>query len=254
MNYKKSLIITIFFALVLFLNAGQANGFVIPANDNAKSVSKGPENSPEIGDGWDLERVDFVHPAKPQNPGSGGGGTDKCYKLMGVKWLDSNISYTINTSNSQGLSPSFIGSTIGRSAENWDAQTSYDLFNDSYTTNTSAVYGVYDGENSIQFDSYPNDGVIAVTSVWYTRIGKRIVEFDMLFNTNYAWGNVDSNPALMDLENIATHELGHAAGMNDIYSTSCGEVTMYGYGTEGEIKKRSLEQPDIDGLRKMYGI
>jgi len=58
----------------------------------------------------------------------------------------------------------------------------------------------------------------------------------------------------MDLQNIATHELGHAVGLNDIYSGSCSYVTMYGYSTEGDIGKRTLEQPDITGLQTMYGI
>jgi len=57
----------------------------------------------------------------------------------------------------------------------------------------------------------------------------------------------------MDLENIAVHELGHTVGLSDIYSTACSEVTMYGYSTEGETSKRTLEQPDITGLQRMYG-
>ena len=57
----------------------------------------------------------------------------------------------------------------------------------------------------------------------------------------------------MDLQNIATHELGHSAGLNDIYSSTCSEVTMYGYSSYGETKKRTLEQPDITGLQKIYG-
>ena len=58
----------------------------------------------------------------------------------------------------------------------------------------------------------------------------------------------------MDLQNIAVHELGHSFGLADIYSSSCAEVTMYGYSTEGETKKRTLEQPDITGIQKLYGI
>lgn len=58
----------------------------------------------------------------------------------------------------------------------------------------------------------------------------------------------------MDLQNIATHELGHGVGPGDIYSSSCSEVTMYGYSSYGENKKRALEQQDIIGLQKMYGV
>jgi len=106
----------------------------------------------------------------------------------------------------------------------------------------------------ISFGDYPNDNVIAVTSVWFTRVGKRIVEFDQLYNTRFTWGDATVNPAVMDLQNIATHELGHGVGLADIYSTTCSAVTMYGYSTEGETQKRTLEQPDITGLQRMYGL
>ncbi len=89
---------------------------------------------------------------------------------------------------------------------------------------------------------------------WFTRVGRQIVEFDILFNDVYVWGDAFANSEVMDLANIATHELGHGAGMGDVYSSSCSEVTMYGYSTEEETKKRTLEQPDITGLQKMYGI
>ena len=56
----------------------------------------------------------------------------------------------------------------------------------------------------------------------------------------------------MDLQNIATHELGHAVGMDDIYTDSCSHVTMYGYSYEGDTEKRTLELPDIEGLLRMY--
>ena len=106
--------------------------------------------------------------------------------------------------------------------------------------------------NAIDFGDYSDDKVIAVTSVWYTPKGRQIVEFDIRFNTRFSWGDAESDK--MDLQNIATHELGHSIGLADIYSTACSAVTMYGYSDYGEIQKRTLEQPDITGLQKMYGI
>ena len=41
----------------------------------------------------------------------------------------------------------------------------------------------------------------------------------------------------MDVLNIATHEIGHAAGMGDLYTTSAQEETMFGYSNEGETKR-----------------
>ena len=56
----------------------------------------------------------------------------------------------------------------------------------------------------------------------------------------------------MDFESIATHELGHSVGMGDLYTTDCGEMTMYGYATDGETKKSSLEDGDITGVKELY--
>ena len=55
----------------------------------------------------------------------------------------------------------------------------------------------------------------------------------------------------MDFENIATHELGHAVGLGDLYN-DCTEETMYGYASYGETKKRTLEAGDITGIKKLY--
>ncbi|MFH1182567.1 MAG: matrixin family metalloprotease [Candidatus Woesearchaeota archaeon] len=238
-------------ALMIFSISGSAS-MIIPANDNAKDNSAAPEKSPAIGDNWDIGRVDFIHYAKPESPAKPGK-TTTCYKLMGVKWNTFPVNYAINPTNTQGLSESFITSKISTSAEAWDAATSKELFNNEYAVNDTAVYRVYNGQNAIVFGPYPNNGVIAVTSVWYSKRTRQILEFDMLFNTYFAWGNAEANPLLMDLQNIATHELGHSVGMNDIYTTTCSAVTMYGYSWEGDIDKRSLEQPDITGLRSMYG-
>lgn len=247
-NYILSgLIIAVLFSILV------TGSMLIPANDNAKENAQAPEHSSAIGENWDLERVDFIHYVRPENPGRFGK-TSTCYKLMGVKWKSLPVKYVINPINSQGLSESFITSTISASAETWDASTSSELFNNSYTINYFATYGVQDFKNSIDFADYPNDGVIAVTSVWYTRVGKQIVEFDQRYNTRFTWGDATIDSSKMDLKNIAVHELGHAVGLGDIYSTSCSSVTMYGYSTEGETSKRTLEQPDITGLQTMYGV
>lgn len=203
---------------------------------------------------WGLEKMVFVHydkaknnnNAKPQK-------TTTCYKLLRYTWNTLPVNYVINPGNAQaGLSEGFIVDAISSSAETWDEATIQNLFS-SPEVDYEADYGIQDYTNAVAFGDYPDSNVIAVTSIWATRVGKRIVEFDMLFDTDYVWGDATSNTGLMDLQNIATHELGHAAGLADLYTSSCTEVTMYGYSGYGETKKRSLEQPDITGLQTMYG-
>jgi len=87
---------------------------------------------------------------------------------------------------------------------------------------------------------------------------RKIIEFDILFDTDYEWGYAGptdedelGDTSVMDLQNIATHELGHGLGLADIYN--CPEVTMYGYSDYGETQKRTLDGPDITGIQELYG-
>lgn len=40
--------------------------------------------------------------------------------------------------------------------------------------------------------------------------------------------------------------------MNDIYTSICSQVTMYGYAGYGETNKQSLEAADIAGISALY--
>lgn len=253
---KKTILGILVITVLLTISGIVSAGMLIPAADQAREKAKAAEKSPVINEtasgNWEIDRVDFIHYAKPANPGKAPK-TENCYKLMGIKWSLLPVSYSINPGNSQNLSEDFVKSAIATSAEIWDTVTSKELFNDIYSIDYSAAYGIQNYQNAIVFGSYPEDNVIAVTSVWYTRRGKQIVEFDMLLNAKFNWGDATLDPTVMDLQNITTHELGHSVGLDDIYSASCSAVTMYGYSAYGEIKKRTLELPDITGLQTLYG-
>jgi hypothetical protein len=210
-----------------------------------------------------LERIIFIHHQKGfyAKPPWAGGGEPACYEFLDkwAKWKELPVSYVIDPQNPQGLSEDFIGQAISAGAEEWDYWTGAELFNDSY----SFVYdGSFDtdapdGRNELLFGDYPQDGVIAVAVVWGYFAGppdyREIIEFDVMFDTDYLWGDATLDPTVMDLQNIATHEIGHGAGLDDIYDSSCSEVTMYGYSNYGETKKRTLEPPDITGIQELYG-
>lgn len=240
--------------LQLFMLSSAASAILIPAAPPAQENSQAPYKSAAFSAYWDLERVDFIHYAKPTGAPATKK-TDPGYKLMGVKWLTPE-GYAINNANivGEGLDTAAVITILEKSSTTWNEPIiSKDLF--GAISPTEAKYGVYDETNTIAFGPYSgSSNVIAVTSVWYTRTTKQIVEFDMLFNTYYPWGDADiSGSGVMDLQNIATHEFGHAVGLADVYSASWSEVTMYGYATAGETKKRSLEETDLAGLRKIYG-
>ena len=204
------------------------------------------------------DAVQVVYVLKDDNnyakPGGTPGGAKPSadYKIWfkGYK-TDIPAPLTVYTANPEGLSASFVYNTIVTSAATWDSETSADLVGTiSQVDDESGVLG-RDYQNSIMFGTYSDNRAIAVTYAWIDRATKQLIEFDILFNVYYDWGNAD--PTKMDLQNIATHELGHGFNLADIYDQSKSALTMFGYSGEGDTAKRTLELGDIAGIHAVFG-
>ncbi len=203
----------------------------------------------EYGTGKDLGlvRVTTIHYAKSVDQGKSGR-TETCYKLAKWKWADP-VQYTYADNAAY---PPFEDALISAETE-WDTHTSDELF--TGPVEGAAIWSAStDTVNSVLYGDYSTDGVIAVTRTWYTPGRTRwAVESDILFDTDFDWGTTGESSE-MDLQNIATHEIGHTLGLSDLYSSSCSAVTMYGYSKEGDVEKRTLEPSDITGLQLIYGL
>ncbi|MCR4368792.1 MAG: matrixin family metalloprotease [archaeon] len=228
------------------------SGLVLALPPQAKEKDKGP-----------LEKITFIHykksNAKPPWAGGGNDSAATCYGFLakGAKWKATE-NFLINPTNSQGISSSLIVNSTNAGIEAWDSESLFNIFgNPSIDSLASYNNGSLDEKNTLSFGTISDSGAIAVTNVWGYFSGppktRELVEWDMLLDqTDFQWGNADADPAKMDLQNIITHELGHSAGLGDLYTSGCAEETMYGYSTEGETKKRTLESGDIAGLAELY--
>lgn len=214
-----------------------------------------------------VEGYAFVHHKKAFANKKSAARTPVCYGYLatGARWKVQEP-WVINPANSRGLASDFIFSTISSSIDKWeDAGDGYlnngvsvQMLGNGNITNSvlTAESASPDGVNEVYFGSVADSGAIAVTTVWGIFSGptqnRKLVEWDMVFDqVDFDWAS-NGDVAKMDFENIATHELGHAVGMGDIYNSSCSSVTMYGYATEGETKKRDLAPADIEGVDKLY--
>lgn len=275
---RKNLTLGFVMAAILVLSF-TATAMLIPAAQQAKDKAAAPDNSPAIEKADDhlvltppgLEKIVFIHYKKGfAKPPWAGPPEEKveCYDFLGkwVKWQKLPVNYVIDPTNQDGLTEEFVSNAISTGAEEWDSWTGAELFNDTYAIVYDGSWDsdAPDGRNEFLFGDYPQEGVIAVTVVWGYFTGppssRKIVEFDVMFDTDWTWGyagptneNELGDTSRMDLQNIATHEIGHGAGLDDVYDLSCSEVTMYGYSEYGETKKRTLEPPDITGIQELYG-
>ena len=207
-------------------------------------------------------------PDKPPKPDDGDGGGGKLwYKDSGIQWVTPKADFLYNPT---GAPPGNFLSAVQKGFDTWTAveSSNFTFGNGS----TSIVYGIssldnyMDGQNVVGWadlnaEGWPN--AIAVTMVWY--LGDTILEVDMAFNNNsqFAWsyngpgdeiwdnGNtVDKYD--VDVQNIATHEVGHWLMLEDLYNKPAGEQTMYGISAEFDLQKRSLESGDIAGITSIY--
>ena len=209
------------------------------------------KNQPEITVVANVIEIGTDYGKPPGTPGAKPDKPDRTtgdYKLMGVKWYDFDLTLIVGDAR--------LTAPVAASAEEWDRYSNENLVQ-NVILDTTATFAdeiqtkTPDGLNELVFDDL-DAGIIAVCYTW--SIGDRIVQFDIAFNTDYLWGDAEANPALMDLQNIATHEIGHGFGLADLYKRKLSDLTMYGYASEGETIKRDLAQGDIDGIQALYGV
>ena len=274
------------FALTATLSITPA--FSVPDNANSKAkevtVISVPENAREIGPGvYDLgykvhegkivqgtmyvfSDKEFAKPSGTPGNGNGKGGcgnggseTSSCYSYIakGAKWR-AEETWNVSTANAPDSIKADVTGILVNAINQWETADGHDnsimaLLDDTIVVDESS-FGTLNNQNEVFFGDYAQSGVIAVTSVWGTTVGppsqREIVEWDQLYDLDFAWSTT-GDPNSMDFDNIATHEIGHAAGMGHPDST-CTDETMYAYASNGETKKRSLFTGDIAGINKLY--
>ncbi len=256
----------------VFAKAPEANSspknreFQLPANavkidDDTYYLGKAkdPQTS-EMVEGY----VFIHHKNSPAKSGGNAKQTSICYGYLatGAKWKNVE-NWVINPANNIGLSDIFLLNTTAADIAKWEDAADGVVGNSlgvnrvgdgaivNYFTDTTKL----DGINEVQFGPIADTNTIAVTTVWGIFSGptfqRKLVEWDQAFNTFYRW-SASGEAGKMDYQNISTHELGHAVGMADLYTSSCAEETMYGYASLGETKKQTLNGGDILGIDRLY--
>ena len=170
----------------------------------------------------------------------------KLYSYSGYHRSPASCYYHTNTS----LPGDWVGVLQSADAA-WDGAGS--VFRFYYEGTTGSGGPTYDGINVVTRTNMGSGGILAQNTYWYIRRTKVVVENDIVFNSYYPW-STSGSPSAYDVQNIGTHEMGHSLVLNDLYQAAQAEQTMYGYANVGETKKQTLEQGDVDGVIRIYGV
>lgn len=240
---------------------GQKVKFELPKN--AVQVSS---NVYKLGKAYDkksdalVEGYAIVH-RKDRAARSGGAKTSStaCYGFLAkdAKWKTVE-SWVVNPSNTRGLDSTFVFNNLTADITKWENAAAYNILGDGAMTSVALAADTQttDGQNEVYFDDIADSNAIAITIVWGIFGGptfnRKLVEWDQIYDdATYDW-SMSGEAGKMDFENIATHELGHAVGLADLYNSSCNQETMYGYAALGETLKHTLNAGDILGVNKLY--
>ena len=166
--------------------------------------------------------------------------------------LPANITWKLNQS-SVPVNTTDAESAIQASFTTWSKLAGTN-FIDGGSTNVKNTR--LDGTNAILWKRL-GASTIGVTYVWYYTTTGEVAEVDTAFNSRYPWrvftdsGDCSTQYDAYDVQNIATHEFGHWVGLEDLYDAADKDLTMYGFGAGGELKKRSLGTGDTNGAGAM---
>jgi hypothetical protein len=165
-------------------------------------------------------------------------------------WPNPNIALYLNPTNSSGLaqgqvstmiSGAFDAWTNAGSAANYSMNSSTSNSTSSQQDNTSRVFFTSNSSSKLDY------GVIAVTQVYYYTGNGQIVESDMIFNDTYFQFTATPGDTGISnriyLQDVATHEAGHAYGLD--HSTANRSSLVYrafsGQFTLGEDDKAAIK-------------
>ena len=186
--------------------------------------------------------------AKPSPPSKP---TLPCCKTF-AKWPTSDVPYYINPNTSDML-PECVDSEIKAGAGAWNGASGINLIKyDGLPVQFTGEIDPDDG-NVIFFRNDPSGNTIAVTYIWYTRKGRTILAFDMIFYDQWVFISLFTHCTKectdgFYLRTIAAHEFGHAIGLDH---NGCTDSLLYPYASNCE--ENLLSGYDEACVQSLYG-
>jgi len=167
-----------------------------------------------------------------------------------AKWASAAATFYVNPANSD-VTTSAAASAAQFAMNVWSsAGTSFRYTYGGAVSDTSTAY---DNRNVFIYRNTTNGSSLGTTYSWWDS-SNRLLDSDIViwtggfnFFTGTSGCGLVSNAAY--IEDVATHELGHALGLNHSSSSDATMYPSYGYCSQA---MRTLASDDIAGLKSLY--
>lgn len=145
------------------------------------------------------------------------------------------------------IAGSDVRTAVNAAAAAWTAAGNIGYAEGPLATQTAAAQ---DNVSLITFsDPTVPAGAIADAQFWFNLLTGTITEADIRFSMAFQHDSTLTSPTAFDIQSIATHEFGHAFGLD--HSAVIG-ATMFPFAAPQTTRFRSLSQDDVAGINLLY--
>lgn len=247
---------------LLFLRAGADGAYVVAYDVQGKFGFSGDEAVASDGRRYGIEEFreavraamgpatqegNATFPEGEQGPPVN---DDNNWSWCGIKWFNLPYTWFLHWNGSPGCTFAETEFRVGMGFWTWMCNSGVSMNYGGGTWTTPSNHD--DRTNVVGWVNTLASGTIALcTYVYWVNTGE-IIEIDIEFNAaNYSW-SCNGSATAMDVQNIATHEVGHTLCLGDLYGVNDSNKTMYGYSWDGDVAKRTLLTADVLGAEWIY--
>jgi hypothetical protein len=163
-------------------------------------------------------------------------------------WSSTPVTFYVNPANLDVSADSAVAALqVGMDVWNTQSGTSFRYEYGGVVSDTATAH---DYRNVVMFRNVSNGGTIATTYSWWTTSGS-LLDSDIVFwdgGFKFFTGATGCSSGVY-IEDVATHEFGHALGLNH---SSASDATMYPTYTLCTSGLRTLASDDIAGMKSLY--